>query len=244
MSLFRDQGVVLRTYRLGEADRIVVLLTQGHGKVRAVAKGVRRTNSKFGGRLEPMSHVSLLLWQGRSDLDIVNQAEVIDAYRFVRQDLPRVSAGLALLEVADRLAQERHADRRLYETLVGALRVLDDPARDPALVPAAFFLKTLVLEGAGPVVTACASCGLAEPEVELVSFDLLEGGMLCRRCRRGRPVSAGALEVLRQVLGGSLGAVLARPAPGCTEELTALALEAMEAHLDHRLRALRSVAGL
>lgn len=244
MSLFRDQGVVLRTYRLGEADRIVVLLTQGHGKVRAVAKGVRRTNSKFGGRLEPMSRVSLLLWQGRSDLDIVNQAEVIDAYRFVRRDLPRVSAGLALLEVADQLAQERHADRHLYEMLVGALKVLDDPTRDPGLVPAAFFLKTLVLEGAGPVVTACASCGEAEPDVELVAFDLFEGGMLCRRCRRGRPVSAGALEVLRQVLGGSLGAVLAQPAPGCTDELTALATEAMEAHLDHRLRVLRSVAGL
>lgn len=244
MSLFRDQGVVLRTYRLGEADRIIVLLTQGHGKVRAVAKGVRRTTSKFGGRLEPMSHVSLLLWQGRGDLDIVNQAEVIDAYRYVRKDLSRVAAGLAMVEVADRIAQERHVDPRLYDMLVGALRVLDDPVRDPALVPAAFFLKALVLEGAGPVVGACAACGAVEPEAELVAFDLLEGGMLCRRCRRGRPVSPFALGVLRQVLGGSLGTVLAQPAPGCTAELTALATEAMEAHLDHRLRALRSVQGL
>lgn len=244
MSLFRDHGVVLRTYRLGEADRIVVLLTEDHGKVRAVAKGVRRTNSKFGGRLEPMSHVSLLLWQGRSDLDIVNQAEVIGAHRFVRQDLRRVTAGLALLEVVDRLAQERHADRRLYQMLVGALAVLDDPARDPAMVPAAFFLKALVIEGAGPVVTGCASCGATEPQSELVAFDLLEGGMLCRRCRRGRPVSPAALGVLRQVLGGSLGSVLAGEAPSCVDELTALATEAMEAHLDHRLRAMRSVAGL
>jgi len=244
VSLFRDHGVVLRTYRLGEADRIVVLLTENNGKVRAVAKGVRRTNSKFGGRLEPMSHVSLLLWQGRSDLDIVNQAEVIGAHRFVRQDLRRVTAGLALLEVVDRLAQERHADRRLYRMLVGALAVLDDPARDPALVPAAFFLKALVVEGAGPVVTGCASCGATEPESELVAFDLLEGGMLCRRCRRGRPVSPAALGMLRQVLGGSLGSVLSGPAPSCADELTALATEAMEAHLDHRLRAMRSVAGL
>jgi DNA repair protein RecO (recombination protein O) len=74
MSLFRDSGVVLRTIRLGEADRIVTLLTEHHGKVRAVAKGVRRTGSKFGARLEPLSHVALLCWQGRGDLDIVNQA--------------------------------------------------------------------------------------------------------------------------------------------------------------------------
>ena len=92
MSLFRDRGVVLRTYRLGEADRIVVFLTEHHGKVRAVAKGVRRTTSKFGARLEPLTHVDLLLWQGRSDLDIVNQVEVLDSFRAVREDLARVRA--------------------------------------------------------------------------------------------------------------------------------------------------------
>jgi len=122
VSLLRDQGVVLRTYRLGEADRIVVLLTERHGKVRAVAKGVRRTSSKFGARVEPLSHVALLLWEGRGDLDIINQAEVIDHFRVVRDDLDRVTAGLSMLEVADQLAQERHADPRLYAMLVGALR--------------------------------------------------------------------------------------------------------------------------
>ena len=121
VSLFRDTGVVLRTYRLGEADRIIVLMTEEHGKVRAVAKGVRRTSSKFGARLEPLTHVDLLLWQGRSDLDIVNQVEVIDTYRSVREDLHRVAKGLALLEVTDQMAQERHPDRRLYAMLVGAL---------------------------------------------------------------------------------------------------------------------------
>ena len=85
MSLFRDTGVVLRTYRLGEADRIIVVMTEEHGKVRAVAKGVRRTSSKFGARLEPLTHVDLLLWQGRSDLDIINQVEVIETFRHVRE---------------------------------------------------------------------------------------------------------------------------------------------------------------
>ena len=93
MTLFRDRGVVLRTIRLGEADRIVTLMTEQHGKVRAVAKGVRRTTSKFGSRLEPLSHVALLGWQGRGDLDIVNQVEVIDTFRPVREDLDRMARG-------------------------------------------------------------------------------------------------------------------------------------------------------
>jgi DNA repair protein RecO (recombination protein O) len=244
VSLFRDRGVVLRTYRLGEADRIIVFLTEHHGKVRAVAKGVRRTASKFGGRLEPLSHVELILWQGRGDLDIVNQAEVLDNFRTVREDLGRVAKGLSLLEVADQLAQERHADPRLYAMLVGALGVLADPERDPLLVPPAFFLKALVLEGAGPVLDVCVSCGEPDGAVELVAFDLTEGGALCRRCRRGRPVSAAALDLLRRILGGSLASVLSGPPPPCAEEVAALATEAMEAHLDRRLRSVRSVAGL
>ena len=158
MSLFRDRGVVLRTYRLGEADRIVVFLTERHGKVRAVAKGVRRTTSKFGARLEPLTHVDLLLWQGRSDLDIVNQVEIIQSFRPVREDLGRVTCGLAALEVADQLAQERHPDPRLYSMLVGALTALAEPDNDPTLLAPSFFLKALVLEGAGPVLDECASC--------------------------------------------------------------------------------------
>ena len=193
MSLFRDTGVVLRTYRLGEADRIIVLMTEEHGKVRAVAKGVRRTSSKFGARLEPLTHVDLLLWQGRSDLDIVNQVEVIETFRHVREDLARVAKGLALLEVTDQIAQERHPDRRLFTMLVGALRALSDNDADPTLLAPSFFLKALALEGAAPVLDACASCGEADGDVELVAFDLVEGGTLCRRCRRGRPMSAAAL---------------------------------------------------
>jgi DNA repair protein RecO (recombination protein O) len=243
VTLFRDQGVVLRTYRLGEADRIVVLLTEHHGKVRAVAKGVRRTASKFGARLEPLSHVALLLWQGRGELDVVNQVEVIDHFRTVREDLDRMTRGLPLLEVADQLAQERHADPRLYEMLVGALRALSLMDRDPTMVAPAFFLKALVLEGAGPILDVCASCGEPGTEVELVAFDLAEGGALCRRCRRGRPVSAEALELIRRVLGGSLGPVLATSPPSCAGEVAELAYEAMESHLDRRLRSVRSVAG-
>jgi DNA repair protein RecO (recombination protein O) len=244
MSLFRDKGVVLRTYRLGEADRIIVFLTERHGKVRAVAKGVRKTTSKFGARLEPLTHVDLLLWQGRSDLDIVNQVEVVDSFRSVREDLSRVTKGLALLEVTDQLAQERHPDPQLYSMLVGALRALADDNADATLLAPAFFLKALVLEGAGPVLDACAACGGPDDVVELVAFDLVAGGTLCRVHRSGRPMSATALALLRRILGGDLASVLRGPPPAGADEVAELATEAMEVHLDRRLRSVRSTAGL
>ncbi len=145
MSLFRDKGVVLRTYRLGEADKIIVFLTERHGKVRAVAKGIRKTTSKFGGRLEPLTQVDLLLWQGRGDLDIVNQVEVVHAFRPIREDLERMPRGIALLEVSDQMAQERHPDPRLYAMLVGALTALADDDDRPDARRA-----LVLLEGARP----------------------------------------------------------------------------------------------
>src|ERR687885_2135929 len=97
MPLYREQGVVLRTMRLGEADRIVPLRTAGRGKVRAVAKGVRKTKSRFGGRLEPMNHLALLLYEGR-ELDIVTQADTLEQFRAIREDLDRLAKATSLLE--------------------------------------------------------------------------------------------------------------------------------------------------
>jgi DNA repair protein RecO (recombination protein O) len=244
VSLFRDKGVVLRTYRLGEADKIIVFLTERHGKVRAVAKGIRKTTSKFGGRLEPLTQTDLLLWQGRGDLDIVNQVEVINAFRPIREHLERMPRGIALLEVTDQMAQERHPDPRLYSMLVGALSALATEDADPALVAPSFFLKALVLEGAGPVLHECAACGEPDGTVELVAFDLVAGGTLCRAHRSGRHMSPGALVLLRRILGGDLAAVLAGPPPPAADEVAELATEAMEAHLDRRIRSVRSTAGL
>jgi DNA repair protein RecO (recombination protein O) len=234
VSLYRDEGIVLRTLRLGEADRIVTMVTKGQGKVRAVAKGVRRTTSRFGGRLEPMSHVAMQCWQGR-ELDTVTQVEVLDSFRTVREDLARVSKAFTLLEIVDVIAQERQSNSLLFETLVGALRWLD--TADSPLLVAAFCLKVLVLEGSAPMVDHCASCGSTSP---LVAFDLVEGGVLCRSCRRGRPVSAGALEVVQRILDGGLASALTEPEGPSTGEVTDLATEAMEVHLDRRLRSLRS----
>src|SRR5262245_38462932 len=140
MSLYREQGIVLRTHKLGEADRIVVLLTQGTGKVRAVAKGVRRTTSRFGGRLEPFSHVDLSLYQGRN-LDIVTQVEAVQLFKTLRSDYDRVTAGIAMLEAVDQISEDREPAVRLFLLLVRGLRALDAAPRDQSLVLVAVLLN-------------------------------------------------------------------------------------------------------
>ena len=232
--LYRDQGVVLRTFRLGEADRIVVLITQGHGKVRAVVKGVRKTKSRFGSRLEPISHVALLMYQGRGDLDIVNQAETLDHFRAVREDLDRLAKATSMLEVVDQVAQEREPTPGLYRMLVGGLRAL--AARDAPLIVPAFFWKLLALEGLSPVLDRCATCGAPD---DLVAFDVDEGGVLCRSCRQGTPISAEAIELIRRILGGDLARVLGEPDGPAVHEVDHLTGRTVEHHLERRLRSLR-----
>jgi DNA repair protein RecO (recombination protein O) len=228
--LYRDTGIVLRTYKLGEADRIVVFLTAEHGKVRAVAKGIRKTKSRFGGRLEPMNHVSLLLYQGR-ELDIVSQAETIDNPAPLLSDLDRLTQGLALIEAVDQVALEREPAPALYRMLAGALRTLEQ--RPSPLVVPGFYWKLLVHEGVRPELDACVSCGEPGP---LVSFDMGEGGVLCRSCRRGRAVSEDALRLTRMIVGGQLNAALAERPSTATTEVAHLATEALEHHLERRLR--------
>ena len=235
MSLYREHGIVLRTYKLGEADRIVVLLTQGHGKVRAVAKGVRKTRSKFGARLEPCSHVSLQLYEGR-ELDIVTQAESVDHFRAIRDDLDRLAGAQVMLEAADQVGQEHEPDASLYRLLLGALRTL--AGTGGTLVVPAFLLKLLATDGVRPMVEACASCG---EDTQLVAFDLESGGLLCNSCRRGQSVTPEAVALLQDVLGGRLNAALARPEGEATREVTHLATAAMEHHLERRLRTVHAL---
>jgi DNA repair protein RecO (recombination protein O) len=230
-ALYRDDAVVLRTYKLGEADRIVVLLTRARGKVRAVAKGVRKTKSKFGSRLEPTSHIAVQLYEGR-ELDIVTQAETIDQFRAVRGDLDRIARASAMLEAADQLAQEGEVNPRLYTMLVGALRTLDGSS-SPLVVPA-YFWKALALEGYRPEVDVCVLC--SDDESPLVAFDLESGGLLCRTCRRGTAVSPEAVELLQMILGGRLNEALAVSSSPATYEIDHLATRAVEHHLERRLR--------
>jgi len=164
VSLYRDDGIVLRTQKLGEADRIVTILTRRNGRVRAVGKGVRRTRSRFGARLEPFTHVDLLLYTGRS-LDVITQAETVRAYgEPLAADYPRYTSGTAMLETAERFTPiEKEPLIRQFLLLVGGLRALGERVHDLRLVLDAYLLRTLAVAGYAPALDECAVCGSADP---------------------------------------------------------------------------------
>jgi len=231
MALYRDDAVVLRTYKLGEADRIVILYSRGRGKIRAVAKGVRRTRSKFGSRLEPGSVVQLQLYEGRN-LDIVTQAERIDALPNLRSDLDNYGRATILLEAVDQVANEGDSNPALFRLLTGALRELNESGS--GVVVPAFVAKLLALEGVQPMVDACVGCGASE---DLVTIQLHEGGVLCRKCRRGgQPISDAARRAFSLVFEGRVRQVLDTTTPEVAKELEALAAKMIEQHIERRLQ--------
>jgi DNA repair protein RecO (recombination protein O) len=193
VGLYRDEAVVLRTHKLGEADRIVTLLTRRHGRVRAVAKGVRRTKSRFGARLEPAVRADLQLFEGR-DLDIVTQAETLDAFAArLASDYPGYTAATVVLETAERLtAEEREPALRLYLLVVGALRALADRAHAPRLVLDAFVLRAMASAGYNAALEDCARCGAAGPHR---AFSVGLGGAVCASCRPPGAASPSAATV-------------------------------------------------
>jgi DNA repair protein RecO (recombination protein O) len=163
VQLYRDDGIVLRTQKLGEADRIITILGRTSGRIRAVAKGVRRTKSRFGARLEPFTHVDLMLHTGRS-LDIITQAEVIRPYgEPLAADYPRYTAGVAMLETAERFTPvEKEPALRQLLLLIGGLRALGDAEHASGLVLDAFLLRSLAVAGYAPALQECARCGAPE----------------------------------------------------------------------------------
>lgn len=238
---FRDEAVVLRSYKSGESDRVVVLWTRHHGKVRVLAKGVRKTSSRLGGSLEPTGHVTVDLVKGRGDLWIVTHVTHLGRLVTLRGDYARISAGLAVVEAVDAIPAEEAADEGIFEMLVRVLETLDDPAFRPELVAPSFFFKLLAYDGSAPVLEHCANCASPGP---LVSFDASAGGALCAECRSGTALSATALALLRRILGGDLAGVLREDDPPGAREVTALASEAVEAHFGQRLKVTRSTAPL
>src|ERR687896_2077458 len=175
MPPYKEQGVVLRSAKLGEADKIVTIMTQGSGKVRGVAKGIRKTKSRFGARLEPFTHVNLMLYRGRGSLDTITQAEIIAPHRSIREDLALFAAGETMLEAVDRVGGEHERNVRLVPLLLAGLRALETRPTDPAAIAESFVLKLLSVSGFHPSLGACAVCG--STDVQLFSAGL--GGAVC-----------------------------------------------------------------
>jgi DNA repair protein RecO (recombination protein O) len=258
---YRDDGVVLRTQKLGEADRIITLLCRRSGRVRAVAKGVRRTKSRFGGRLEPFTYVDVLIHPGRS-LDVITQAEVIRAYGTdLAADYPRYTAGTAMLETAERLTpMEKEPALRQFLLLIGGLRTLGEagptgsagsagpaesaePAvKDPRLVLDAYLLRSLAVAGYAPALEECSRCGAPARDKPLVAFAVAAGGMVCASCR-----PAGAATPARQTV--ALMVALLRgdwESASSSErrhrvECSGLVAAHSQWHLEHSIRSLRYV---
>jgi DNA repair protein RecO (recombination protein O) len=197
MPLYRDEAVVLRTHKLGEADRIVTMLSRQNGQVRAVAKGVRRTASKFGSRLEPFMVVDIQLFEGRN-LDTVSQVETIGAYgREIMADYAAYTSAHAMVEAAERLTAESSSTQQ-YLLLVGALRSLSRADHDPTLTLDSYLLRALSIAGWAPNFDSCVSCGVPGPHL---AFVMQTGGVVCSDCK---PPGAATIDLDTSMLLGAL----------------------------------------
>jgi DNA repair protein RecO (recombination protein O) len=242
---YRTEAVVLRSFRLGEADRVLHLYSLDRGRVGAVAKGIRKTKSRFGARLEPLSHVDVLLHHGSGELDTVTGVDLLRSHHAAREDRYRLGVGLVGAEAMLRLFTEQERNVRAFEAVTRFLDLLDElPTRDsrPAHDPLAlsFQLKLLWLSGYLPHLTSCAECGTAE--ASLVGYSPRAGGAVCRGC------AEGALLLSPAGLAGA-ESLLARPlaeasAIGLTDRAARDALGLITAAYEYfgnfRLRALRS----
>ena len=231
VGLYRDNAVVLRSWKLGESDRIVSMMTQSNGKIRCVAKGVRKTRSKFGSRVEPTNHLQVQLYRGKGDLDTLTQVESIDRFPILRQDLELFARASAMLEAVEVISQEREPNEPLYTMLARALHTVS--SSESHLVVAGFFLKLLAQEGFSPSVDVCVLCGST---TDLTHFSIVDGGTTCGSCRNGFPISVDATALLHLALRGQMGAVLNQPASPSTREFDSLSTRLLEHHLERRLR--------
>lgn len=235
MAHYRDEALVLRTYKLGEADRIVVLFGRTRGKIRAVGKGVRRTKSKFGARLEPGSLIHAQFYEGRN-LDIVTQAETAHRFDHLRSDIDRHSRAMIILEIAEQVALEGQGNPALFKTVTGALKELDRSGN--ATVLPALVGKVLMLEGVQPQIDRCVVCGTVDA---IESIDITQGGALCHNHRQGEPMSGEAQTALALIFQGRIREVLNGTDKSTVREIESLSTRIMEHHLERRLKAAHTV---
>lgn len=237
MPLYRDHGVVLRTHDLGEADRILTVLTRYRGLIRVVAKGVRRTQSKFGARLQPFSIVDLQCYEGRT-LDTVTQAESLALYGdAIGADYEKYRAAWVMAETAERIT-ESDPSRQHYDLYTGAVRALAEDRAPATLTRDGYVLRALALAGWAPELDHCVGCGLpGSHSAVMISM----GGVVCEACRTpgAVPLRAETVRLIRALVQADWAVAFA------SEESTRDAVAGFTAayaqwHLERGLKSLRS----
>lgn len=205
MAAYKSKGIVLRSIRYGEADRILDLYTPDSGLVSVIAKGIRRIRSRFGGRLEPLSCVEFLAYEGKT-LDTITQVEILRSFHGVRENLARLEAAGGVLSTIRALSGGDEADRRVFNLLYHTLDALEGREEGMSGVEAAFGLKLSILAGYTPRLDACASCerNLDEAPDGTYYFAPNLGGVLCPDCRRASseafPLPPGSLPALQSLI--------------------------------------------
>ena len=244
MATYKEEAIVLRAFDLGEADRILSLITAGRGLRRAVAKGIKRTRSKFGGRLEPFTHLDAVLHEGRN-LDTIAQVEIVRSHAPVRDDYTKFLFGEAMLETIEKSLHENQIIPRLFESLCISLDVLEGEVENPALLLAAFELKVCALIGYHPHLDHCLHCG-KKVQGEKACMDLVGGGVVCAGCARGLQdplrITPQSLILMRNLLGEDMAAIACREEnPRLCREVLGTALRYTESFLERPLKPRRVV---
>jgi DNA repair protein RecO (recombination protein O) len=231
----KTQAVVLRSIRYGEADRIVHLYTPHRGRVGAIAKGVRRSRSRFGGRLEPFFRLDLILHEGRGELLTVTAAETVDGHARLRDDARALDAAARACDAVGRLFETTEPHPEVFNLLCNELKLLDaEPARGTLGNQLAFRLKLLLAAGLAPQLAACAACGAQD---HLTGFSGAAGGVVCSACEASSfPLDAAAHEFLTGAMGAPLAATPDAPERALRQAERAIA-ETVEHHAGVRLRA-------
>jgi DNA repair protein RecO (recombination protein O) len=233
----KTEAIVLRGIRYGEADRVLHLYTRDRGRIGAIAKGVRRARSRFGGRLEPFFRLDLVLYEGRGDLLTVTAAETLAGHPRLREDGAALDVAARACDAVGRLFQDGEPHPGVYHLLANELALLDgEPARATRANALAFRLKLLLAAGFAPQLAACAACGEAD---HLVGFSGAAGGVVCAACEASAfPLSQEAHDFLVGALGRPLAEAPPAQPPALAQAERAIS-ETLEHHAGVRLRAAR-----
>jgi DNA repair protein RecO (recombination protein O) len=232
----KTEAIVLRSIRYGEADRILHLYSSKRGRIGAIAKGVRRPRSRFGGRLEPFFRLDLLLHEGRGELLTVTAVSTVDGYPRLRSSGPALTAGARACDAVLRLLDSAEPNPPAYNLLCRYLAILDDPdeGRATALETAlSFRLKLALAAGFSPELASCAHCGEAE---HLTGFSGAAGGVVCSGCEAGSfPLSEDGHRFLVEAIARPLAEAPAAEAPALRQAERAIS-ETLEHHAHVQLR--------